>query len=79
MLATRRRERGLRSRLGKLTQQQWLATFVSASVHCSRGYDFRRLLRNRSAMVSAPIHRLDSDDRRLFEKRFAVLRNCQNI
>ena len=78
MLAIRRPKRRLRFRLGKLTEQQWLATFVSASVHCSRGYDFRPLLRNRSAMAGAAIHRLDSDDRRLFKERFAMPSNRQD-
>src|SRR5436190_12460863 len=55
-----------------------VATLVRALVHCSRGHDFSALLRNRPAMVSAPIHRLDSHDRRLFKKRVAVPSNCQN-
>jgi hypothetical protein len=79
MLAIRRPERRLRSRLGKLTQQQWLATFVSASVHCSGGHDFRSLLRNRSAVVGAPIHRVDVDDHRLFKTRHVVRGDCANI
>ena len=79
MLATRRLRRRLRFRLGKLTEQQWLATFVSASVHCAPSHDRRALLRNRSAMADATIHRVDSDDRRLFKTRVAVSGDCENI
>ena len=63
---------------GKLTQQQWLATLLSASVHCSRGYDIGALLRDRPALADAAIHRVDSDDRRFFETH-TLPRNCQNI
>ena len=63
----------------ELTRQASVATLVSASLSYSRGHDFCPLLRNRPALADAAIHRLDSDDRRLFEKRFAVPRNCQNI
>src|SRR6476659_169597 len=79
MFATRRPERSLRSQLAKLTQQQWLATFASASVHCSRGHDFRPLLRNWSAMAGAAIHRVDVDDHRLFKTRNAVSGDCANV
>ena len=62
----------------ELTRQPSVATLASASLYCSRGHDFCALLRDWCAMVGAPIHRLDSHDRRLFKKRVAVPSNCQN-
>ena len=73
-----RPEHRLRSRLDKLTPRQSLATLVSASVHCSRGHDFRALLRNRPALADAPIHRVDVDDHRLFKTRHVVSGDCAN-
>src|ERR1051325_4688349 len=62
----------------QLTVEESIATLGSASVCCSRGYDFGALLRNRPAMAGPPINRLDSYDRGLFEKRVAVRGNFQN-
>ena len=62
----------------ELTRQPSVATLASASLYCSRGHDFCALLRDWCAMAGAPIHRLDSHDRRLFKKRVAVPSNCQN-
>jgi hypothetical protein len=64
---------------GELTHSQSVARLVGASVYCSRGHDFRALLRNRPALVDAPIHRLDSDDRRQCKTCVAVSRDCQNV
>ena len=43
-----------------------------ASVHCSRGHDFRPLLRDRVALDRATVAGMDNDDDRLFEARAAV-------
>ena len=75
----RRPEHRLRSRLDKLTPRQSLATLVSASVYCSRGHDFRALLRDRPALADAAIHRMDVDDHRLFKTRYVVPGDCANL
>ena len=63
-----------------LTYGQLLASIRhSASVDRSRRYDFRPLLRNRSAMAGAAIHRMDVDDHRLFKTRYVVPGDCANV
>jgi hypothetical protein len=61
-----------------LTLEESIDILGSASVYCSRAYDFGALLRNRPAMAGPPINRMDSDDRGLFEKRLVLRGNFQN-
>src|SRR4029077_3594806 len=63
---------------GKLTQQQWLATLLSASLHLPHRHNFCAFLRNRPPLADAPIHRVDVDDHRLFEARHVVPGDCAN-
>ena len=46
-----------------------MASVERVSVHRPHRHNFRPLLRNRTALADAPIHRVDSDDHRLFKTR----------
>ena len=54
-------------RADALTHQLSVPNVERVSVHWPHRHDFRPLLRNRPALADAAIHRLDSDDRRLFK------------
>jgi hypothetical protein len=70
---------GLAAGSTKLTHQLSVASVERVSLHWPRRHNFCALLRNRPALVDAPIHRMDGDDHGLFKRRFVVPGDCANI
>jgi len=56
-----------------------VASIERVSLHWPHRHNFCALLRNRPALVDAPIHRMDSDDCGLFQTRLAVRGDSANV